>query len=383
MDLVDALIQQKIDETYQNPYLRFSNAASQAIQPGAFSGEDDWLAAALSGAAIGLTNRLGRERAQEDRLDLLTNLNSASSEAQAAAMTGVDFDPAKFGDYADIAKALHQDAATKQQLERLKIEQGLGERERQKQLDLKYQLLGKGQSYDPTSGFSVDPTYLSAIGSEAATRGSATARGRLGAELDLGPQVEQAKVLARGGAERLNDLRGREFNAALAAGGNPDVAKDFTEIIRRVPQKFQTQAVDELDTKARVEKSLSRVDEIMNKGFETATLGSNLNPFGEDARIRKAIQAELTGIVQEVNKGPMSDTDAARILEPVLPSLHDNAQSLQQKKEALRSIIIRSAKETPLLNQLGMAEEPQISSPSGLSPAEEAELMQLRQRFGK
>lgn len=371
-DLVDALIQQKLTETYNNPYLRFSQTAAKTIDPAAFSGDDDWKYAALTGAITGLTNSWGKEKAQEDALALALQ----SSQAKAAAMTGQDYDPAKFGQLGEDmygamlanAQAEKQQAAIENQrkLAQLQQEKVLGNQiDKQFDTGIYYNPLAS----DPAQRMAVDRGFQDAMNNFKQRGSYATQAGSLGAQRDIGPSVDYARKMAG-------------YQADVA--GKPMVMKAEAEAQQQIdasnPTKLRERNVEAVETLMNLRKDLRSSEPFkqfqdIDKNFQSA-IGAALDNSGvaDEALVRYTIQAIEPGMaVREGEAAAIANSQAlsSDVKGIMLKALNGEARLQPETRYKILQHIARHQQAAAQQLETLVADQEAVARQGyGLNPAE-------------
>lgn len=181
-------------------------------------------------------------------------------------------------------------------------------------------------------------------------------------------KIEQAAAMSK---DPIAKARGMQMAAKFKAEILPNITKlaqgqvnqrvlsdpnasPMTKVMA-LPQGIRDNALKELGEYSEIKTNLSQVGPVMREAFKNTTMGEKtLNPIQAEQR-KKVAFAQLFPIAKSIAGERMTDADARALIEPYLPSMTTNKQTLEQNIKKLEEQLLAKAKgKTPILSEYGI-----------------------------
>lgn len=191
--------------------------------------------------------------------------------------------------------------------------------------------------------------------------------------LETSPEEMQRKA-----NQKAMDAEAETRGRLKAEGQEGDASSEkdpiMKDILTKIPKALQNNAIEEKGTLDKLNEGFKRVEQLMKTGNKVAKEESSSLPtsmFGvplpasESKITRDTVAAGLVSVALSVWKGPLDEKDAARIIDPYVPSYWDNAATIKEKENGLKQLLLQNAKATPTLEGFGIAIRPSTLDKGG------------------
>lgn len=143
---------------------------------------------------------------------------------------------------------------------------------------------------------------------------------------------------------------------ALAKGMQSGQVSPARAIQAYVPQNLQGKAMEEMGTLELRKTADAQIVGLLSRAHPASQLGKGGSlPWTTNAKILKETEAQIRSLLQANWKGPMTDQEAKKIVEPYLSGMTDSPKDLQRRIIGLTDMIRRNGKPTPILDSYGLA----------------------------
>lgn len=185
---------------------------------------------------------------------------------------------------------------------------------------------------------------------------------RLSAEKTKG-QLAKATALKTIGQldmESASIMQGLAQRRALmgnqGGGGAANPASQAAMTVDRViPKEMRKEAYEEMGILQNLDVANQQIEKLMADGFKASRVGKGGSvPGTTNSKILNEMESTLRGILQANWKGPMSDDEAKKIVEPYVAGWTDSKVDIRRRAKGLQEMIKRNAKPTPILRRYGL-----------------------------
>lgn len=136
---------------------------------------------------------------------------------------------------------------------------------------------------------------------------------------------------------------------------NPN-ASPLTKI-QALPKEMRDNAIKELNDYKNIQAKLGQVDSVMREAFKNTSAGEKLmNPIQSGQR-RQVAFAQLFPIAKAIAGERMTDADARALIEPYLPGMTTNQETMEMNIKKLKNQLATEASgRTPILAEYGIVQ---------------------------
>lgn len=135
--------------------------------------------------------------------------------------------------------------------------------------------------------------------------------------------------------------------AALSqAGENPGKAVEAL-----VPKELQKAAMEEVGIMSNKQQAKAQIGDLLRKAQEANKIGNGGSiPGTSNYKTLQQTEAQIRSLLQANWKGPMTDVEAEKLVNPYLSSVTDDDKDVQRKAQGLVDMLARNGKPTPILD---------------------------------